>query len=198
MNAQNSEYVFVVECCQNCSEHRWNTRHNEEKYQEFFKKIASEIIARIPNATVMKNQIPKNYIHHDLYNNLVPDDDDTTHYYQQVPRTGAFEVSYKGMLVFSKLKGGYWPNCELVADKCYHTLSDDANGKDTTQYLAGQSPVKGGGFGTSTKKRSPKKSSSKIQNTNQSQMQPPQGVPFQHQQADVNLREPAEQFEEAP
>ena len=132
MNAQNSEYVFVVECCQNCSEHRWNTRHNEEKYQEFFKKIASEIISRIPNATVMKNQIPKNYIHHDLYNNLVPDDDDTTHYYQQVPRTGAFEVSYKGMLVFSKLKGGYWPNCELVADKCYLTLSDDANGKDTS------------------------------------------------------------------
>ena len=72
----NNEYVFVVECCQNCAEHRWNTRHNEEKYQEFFKKIASEIISRIPNAMVMKNQIPKSYIHYDLYNNLVPNDDE--------------------------------------------------------------------------------------------------------------------------
>lgn len=143
----NSEYVFVVECCQNCNEHRWNTRHNEEKYQEFFKRIAAEIINRIPNAMVMKNQIPKNYISFDLYNNLVPNDDDQTPYFQQVPRTGAFEVSYKGMLLFSKLKGGYWPNCELVAEKCYLTVNDDKQGKDCGQYLAGSSPVKGGGYG---------------------------------------------------
>lgn len=74
---------------------------------------------------VMKNQIPKSYINFDLYNNLVPNDDQNTPYYQQVPRTGSFEVSYKGMLIFSKLNGGYWPNCELVADKCYNTVRDE-------------------------------------------------------------------------
>jgi hypothetical protein len=79
---------------------------------------------------IMKNQIPKAYLPFDLYNNLVPNDDEGVPYYQQVPRTGAFEVSYKGMLIFSKLKGGYWPNCELVADKCVNVVNDEAQGKD--------------------------------------------------------------------
>ena len=51
----NSDIVFVVESCQNCKEHNWNTRHDEAKYQEFFQKIASAIIEKIPNAMVMKN-----------------------------------------------------------------------------------------------------------------------------------------------
>ena len=63
----------------------------------------------------MMNQIPKSYLPFDLYNNLVPNDEETTPYYQQIPRTGAFEVSYKGMLIFSKLKSGRWPNYEQVA-----------------------------------------------------------------------------------
>lgn len=125
-----NDIVFVVESCQNCKEHGWNTRHDESKYVEFFKKVAACIIERIPNAMIMKNQIPKQYLNHDLYNNLVPNEDGNTPYFQQVPRTGSFEVSYKGMLIFSKLKGGYWPNCELVADKCQMVVQDDADGKD--------------------------------------------------------------------
>ena len=82
----------------------------------------------------------------------MPNDDPDTPYFQQVPRTGSFEVSYKGMLIFSKLKGGYWPNCELVAEKCYLTVKDDLDGKDCSQYLAGQSPIKGGGVQASAKK----------------------------------------------
>jgi len=66
-----------------------------------------------------------------------------------VPRTGAFEVSYKGMLVFSKLKGGYWPNCDLVADKCMMVVQDEMQGKDCSQYLAGSTPMKEGGYGNS-------------------------------------------------
>jgi hypothetical protein len=69
-----------------------------------------------------------------------------------VPRTGAFEVSYKGMLVFSKLKGGYWPNCELVADKCLMVVQDEMQGKDCSQYLAGSTPLKDGSYGLSAKK----------------------------------------------
>ena len=116
---------------------KWHTRHDEAKYQEFFKRIAEEIIKKIPNAMVMKNQIPKKYLPFDLYNNLVPNDEPDTPYYQQVPRSGSFEISYKGMLIFSKLKGGYWPNCELVADKCFMTVEDDKAGRDCSQYLAG-------------------------------------------------------------
>ena len=152
MNA--NEIYFVVESCQNCKEHHWNTRHDEAKYVEFFKKIAAAIIERIPNAMVMKNQIPKDYLPFDLYNNLVPNDDvETTPFFQQVPRTGAFEVSFKGMLIFSKLKGGYWPNCELVADKCLQVYQSEGQGQDCSQYLAGNSPMKGGGYGASAKKK---------------------------------------------
>jgi len=88
-----------------------------------------------------------------MYNNLVPNEDDGVPYYQQVPRTGSFEVSYKGMCIFSKLKGGYWPNCELVADKCFNVHQDEMQGKDCSQYLAGNSPLKAGGYGVSTSKK---------------------------------------------
>jgi hypothetical protein len=191
---QNSETVFVVECCQNCKEHAWNTRHDEAKYQEYFQKIASAIIEKIPNAMVMKNQIPREYLSYDLYNNLIPNDDEDTPYFQQVPRIGAFEVSFKGMLVFSKLKGGYWPNCELVANKCYLTVEDDNQGKDVSQYMAGTSPMKGGGMGASTRKtRSPSKLTASKQQSidHQAPMQPP----MQHQ---APMQPPMEQAMEQP
>jgi len=54
----------------------------------------------------------------------------------QVPRTGSFEVSYKGLLIFSKLQGGYWPNVELVASKCASIIEADKYGDDVTPYLA--------------------------------------------------------------
>ena len=33
-----NELVFVVETCQNCKEHHWNTRHDEAKYLDFFNR----------------------------------------------------------------------------------------------------------------------------------------------------------------
>jgi hypothetical protein len=90
-----------------------------------------------------------------LYNNLIQNEDETCPYYQQVPRIWAFEVSYKGMLVFSKLKGGYWPNVGLVADKCAAIVADEAQGRDCTMYLAGNTPIKGGGYVESKAKASP-------------------------------------------
>jgi len=77
----------------------------------------------------MKNQIPKSYLNFDLYNNLVPNDDESIPYFQQVPRAYAFEVSYKGILIFSKIKGGYWPNLDLVSYKCMMVYNDERQGK---------------------------------------------------------------------
>jgi len=48
----------------------------------------------------MRNQIPKSYLPFDLYCNLIPNEDDNVPYFQQVPRTGSFEVSYKGHVSF--------------------------------------------------------------------------------------------------
>jgi hypothetical protein len=33
-----SELVFVIETCQNCKGHHWNTRHDEAKYLDFFNR----------------------------------------------------------------------------------------------------------------------------------------------------------------
>ena len=60
--------------------------------------MSNAIAERVPNSIIMKNQIPKSYLHHDLYCNLIPNEDPNLPYYQQVPRTGAFEVSYNGMV----------------------------------------------------------------------------------------------------
>lgn len=60
--------------------------------------MADAIVRSVPNAIVMKNMIPKAYLDFDLYCNLIPDNDPNLTYFQQVPRTGAFEVSYKGLV----------------------------------------------------------------------------------------------------
>jgi len=44
----------------------------------------------------MRNQIPKSYLHYDLYCNLIPNEDPALSFFNQVPRTGALEVSFQG------------------------------------------------------------------------------------------------------
>jgi hypothetical protein len=39
------------------------------------------IVQKIPNAMVMKNQIPKSYLDFDIYNNLVPNNEAEQPYY---------------------------------------------------------------------------------------------------------------------
>ena len=58
--------------------------------------VSSAIAELIPNAITMRNQIPKSYLHYDLYCNLIPNDDPNVNSFHQIPRTGAFEVSYQG------------------------------------------------------------------------------------------------------
>jgi hypothetical protein len=48
-------------------------------------------------------------------------------------------------LIFSKLQSTYWPNTQLVGEKCYLLVQDKEDGKDLTKYLAGNSPSKIGG-----------------------------------------------------
>lgn len=50
-NEGNDENVFVIEVCQNCKDHHWNTRHDQAKYQEYFnrgKLFAVRWLRRIP------------------------------------------------------------------------------------------------------------------------------------------------------
>ena len=49
----------------------------------------------MPGAVVLSNKIPKGYVDYELYNNLVYNEE-SVETYDMMPRTGAFEVSYKG------------------------------------------------------------------------------------------------------
>ena len=44
--------------------------------------VSGAIAERIPNSITMKNQIPKSYLHYDLYCNLIPNEDENAPYFQ--------------------------------------------------------------------------------------------------------------------
>lgn len=50
-----TDTVFVIESCQNCNQHKWNTRHDEKKYVQQFNLLSQAIIKRVPNALIMRN-----------------------------------------------------------------------------------------------------------------------------------------------
>jgi len=60
--------------------------------------VQNAITAKAPNATVLKNTVPKQWVDFDIYCQLLPNEDSNNPYYQSIPRTGAFEVSHKGVV----------------------------------------------------------------------------------------------------
>lgn len=80
----------------------WNSSTKVNKNATYH-LVSSAIVEKIPNALTMRNQIPKAYLPFDLYCNLIPNTDTNSPYFQQVPRTGAFEVSFKGLVSFVKI-----------------------------------------------------------------------------------------------
>lgn len=102
-----NSYTIVIECCENCRSHQWNTRHDPAKYDQFFLDskypfvlitVASAITAKMPNANVIKNQVPKEWVDYDIYCQLLQNEDEANPNYQSIPRTGAFEVSHRGVV----------------------------------------------------------------------------------------------------
>lgn len=51
----------------------------------------------------------------DIYCQLVPNEDKVNSCYEMIPRIGAFEVSYKGIILFSKMMSSVWPHFSAVA-----------------------------------------------------------------------------------
>ena len=35
MDKHNIQHTFIIEHCENCRTHNWNTRHDEAKYKQF-------------------------------------------------------------------------------------------------------------------------------------------------------------------
>jgi hypothetical protein len=77
--------------------------------------MASEINSQFGSSVQMCfNEVPKDWAMSDAYCQLIPDNDDNNPCYQMIPRIGAFEVSYKGIVVFSKLMTRVWPHVPSV------------------------------------------------------------------------------------
>ena len=58
----------------------------------------------------------------------MPNEDSALDHYDMIPRIGAFEVSYKGIILFSKMMSGVWPHFQAVAKFVEELLKDVANG----------------------------------------------------------------------
>ena len=86
------EPCIVIEVCQGCSQHQWNTRHREEQYVMHALAVASAVKQRT-GWTTLFNQVPKKWHAHDQYVQLVKNDDPSRNVYDMMPRVGAFEVS---------------------------------------------------------------------------------------------------------
>lgn len=94
VQTSNSSNEIHIEVCQNCRLHRWCTRHDEKKYNLLFETVSKAITKDLgSNYQVFKN---KNV---------------------DKPRIGAFEVVFKGEMVFSKIKSGFFPNNSQVVPK---------------------------------------------------------------------------------
>ena len=72
--------------------------------------------------------VPKGWIEHDQYCQLIPNEDEEDPNYEMIPRIGAFEVSVvvgnTSILFFSKLLLGYWPNPQAVAMRVKAAIDD--------------------------------------------------------------------------
>ena len=110
--------VVVIEYCEGCQAHAWNTRHDEAKYESFAAGLEADLKEMIPGLTVFKNQVPEQFVFSDHYTQLMQG---AFNVYDIKPRVGAFEVSTviideqktqikRDVLFYSKLMCMAWPH----------------------------------------------------------------------------------------
>lgn len=105
-----------------CSQHQWNTRHDEAKYSGYFDQVSGIIKGLIPEAVCVMNKVPKAWSGKEIYCQMIPNEDDNDPFYDRVPRIGAFEVSTvigdTDILLYSKMMSSMWPHAEGLATRC--------------------------------------------------------------------------------
>jgi hypothetical protein len=60
--------------------------------------VSGKINSTISGVQVLVNKVPKIWVDYEIYCQLVPNADINEPNYQMIPRTGAFEVSFKGVV----------------------------------------------------------------------------------------------------
>lgn len=101
-----------IEYCTGCAKHQWCTNHNEAKYLKYFNDCNLAIMRENPSVQVSGNVVPPW-----LAKKYVTDEDQRSFGKQFFPRTGAFEVHFNRLVIFSKLESGFWPHPELLGKR---------------------------------------------------------------------------------
>lgn len=112
--------TVYIEYCVNCKSHAWCTNHDEAKYQQYFEGCKVLILQRFPEFRVTPNQVPatvKKKISGKRRGLRLTSTG-------TVPRLGAFEVYFRGHLMFSKLKTGLWPSLSAIVQKIHCVVED--------------------------------------------------------------------------
>ena len=99
-----------IELCQECSKHKWCTRHDEKKYNDLFEEVKKEVQLLYPNVQVLKNREIKK------------------------PQIGAFEVKINDSTIFSKVKSGLFPVPAALAQRIKLYIDDYDAGRDISKY----------------------------------------------------------------
>lgn len=135
----NDSLIIAIETCRDCSGHAWNTRHVEEKYNQYFMAstfptplVSNELQGLLGEVEVLQNSIPVGWSSFPCFKGRVerPADGKVA----LVPHIGAFEVYHKNTLLYSKLASRLWPSCSTVAKKIASYFQDLKSTGDTGKY----------------------------------------------------------------
>ena len=105
------EKVYI-EHCMGCNGHKWCTNHDENKYATYFSSCKTAILRICPHVTVVENQVPLGF-----QNKFITDSTISEFGKFHFPRIGAFEVYFRGAIVFSKIQSMKWPLPINIANK---------------------------------------------------------------------------------
>jgi hypothetical protein len=62
--------------------------------------VAQKIQEITPGCLVLVNEVPKAWVDYEIYCQLIPNNDPNSKTYKVLPRIGAFEVSFKGVVKY--------------------------------------------------------------------------------------------------
>ncbi len=129
-----NQKTFVIEVCEGCANHAWNTRHDPNQYKNYAMNTSRAIKEKVPDCDIVFNMVPKVYAMSDIYCQLLRNDDPEEVYYQMMPRIGSFEISINGVLLFSKSLSGLWPNYGAIAMKAAQVCQAIDQNQDITVF----------------------------------------------------------------
>ena len=127
---------FCFEIQQSWSTYDFHTRVDQSKYSQFEQMMVTKLTQMLKEAGfddrfgILVNQVPQ-----EIFDVQSSGDGSKTYVMDVDPRLWSFECQIQGVLLFSKLQSGLWPNCTSVANKCLRVAQDLWDGKNITHYV---------------------------------------------------------------